>query len=271
MRVLYSLFFFLLAALYPHTAPAAEPRPRVGAAARPVRTECSLRPAIPRRACASSLYQGQERPGHDLFRGLGHRPLQRRRDTMPSLREYFREKYKDRKIGVIVAHGSAALELLLRLRDESVAAVPVVFALVDELRLAKLKLPPDVTGRTVRLKFEHVVADGADDGARAQADRAGRRQAGGSAVLRTFRAGDSRLQGPVRIHRSDGLAAGRSQVARVAAFPITLRSIIRRFTGARTAAATYHARRTSLHRRSRQSADCQFVPNRISDLEAPEA
>lgn len=155
MRVLYSLFFFLLAASYPYTAPAAEPRPRS------VLLLDQSEPNAPfglqfRAALRSSLYQGQEDPVTiysevmDIarFGGSGYDAV---------LREYFREKYKDKKIGVIVAHGSAALELLLRLRDDLWPQVPVVFALVDEHRLAKLKLPADITGRTVRLKFEHVV------------------------------------------------------------------------------------------------------------------
>ena len=74
-----------------------------------------------------------------------------------TMRDYLRAKYQGKKIGVIVVHGSAGLGLLLRLRDDIWPGVPVVFALVDELRLAQMKLPPDVTGRTVRLKFENVV------------------------------------------------------------------------------------------------------------------
>lgn len=155
MHFVYSLFLLLLVGLYPHVAPAAEPRPRS------VLLLDQSEPNAPfglqfRAALRASLYQDQEDPitiyseVMDIarFGGAGY-------DA--ALREYFREKYKDKKIGVIVAHGSAALELLLRLRNDLWPEVPVVFALVDELRLAKLKLPPDITGRTVRLKFEHVV------------------------------------------------------------------------------------------------------------------
>jgi signal transduction histidine kinase len=155
MRVLYSLFLLLLAAQYPHTAEAADPRPRS------VLLLDQSEPNAPfglqfRAALRASLNQGQDDPitiyseVMDIarFGGPGYDAV---------LRDYLREKYKDKKLGVIVAHGSAALELLLRLRDELWPDVPVVFALVDELRLAQLKLPSDVTGQTVRLKFEHVV------------------------------------------------------------------------------------------------------------------
>jgi signal transduction histidine kinase len=155
MRVFYALFLLLLAALYPHTAEAADPGPRS------VLLLDQSEPNAPfglqfRAALRASLYQGQDDPitiyseVMDIarFGGPGYDAV---------LRDYLREKYKDKKLGVIVAHGSAALELLLRLRDELWPGVPVVFALVDELRLAQLKLPPDVTGHTVRLKFEHVV------------------------------------------------------------------------------------------------------------------
>ena len=68
-----------------------------------------------------------------------------------SLRRHFKEKYRDRSIGVVVAIGAAALELVLRWREELWPGVPVVFELVDETDLARLSLPPDVTGSTVRL------------------------------------------------------------------------------------------------------------------------
>lgn len=68
-----------------------------------------------------------------------------------SLRRYLREKYRDRPIGVVVAVGTATLELVLRWREELWPGVPVVFAMVDEIDFARLKLPPDVTGGIVRL------------------------------------------------------------------------------------------------------------------------
>ena len=45
------------------------------------------------------------------------------------LRTFLREKYRDRPIGVVVVHGSMALEVFMRLRAELWPSVPVVFAL----------------------------------------------------------------------------------------------------------------------------------------------
>jgi signal transduction histidine kinase len=75
------------------------------------------------------------------------------------LRGYLREKYRQKPIGVIVAVGSDALELLLSLRAELWPKVPVVFAGVDEATAARLTYPSDVTGSTMRLRlFDAVTA-----------------------------------------------------------------------------------------------------------------
>jgi ABC-type uncharacterized transport system substrate-binding protein len=68
-----------------------------------------------------------------------------------SLKQQLKEKYRDRSIGVVVAVGTSTLELVLRWREELWPGVPVVFALVDEMDFARLKLPPDVTGGIVRV------------------------------------------------------------------------------------------------------------------------
>lgn len=63
-----------------------------------------------------------------------------------SLRRHFREKYRDKKIGVIVAMGSGTLELVQRWRNELWPGIPVVFGMVDEVDYARLKFANDVTG-----------------------------------------------------------------------------------------------------------------------------
>ena len=62
------------------------------------------------------------------------------------LRTYLREKYRDRPIGVIVVHGSLALQVFLRLRADLWPTVPVVFGFVDPETLAQLSLPTGITG-----------------------------------------------------------------------------------------------------------------------------
>ena len=75
-----------------------------------------------------------------------------------SLQRYLKEKYRDRRIGVIVAVGAAALELVLRWRAELWPGIPIVFAMVDEMDYARLKLPPDVTGGIVKLGLSDMIA-----------------------------------------------------------------------------------------------------------------
>jgi len=75
-----------------------------------------------------------------------------------SLQRYLQEKYHDRQIGVIVAVGAAALELVLHWRAELWPGIPIVFAMVDEIDYARLKLPPDVTGGIVKLGLADTIA-----------------------------------------------------------------------------------------------------------------
>jgi signal transduction histidine kinase len=69
------------------------------------------------------------------------------------LQQYLRVKYGDKPIGVIVAIGSAALDCVLRWRSTLWPGVPVVFGFVNEPTIARLNLPPDVTGSIVKLRF----------------------------------------------------------------------------------------------------------------------
>lgn len=69
------------------------------------------------------------------------------------LRQYLKEKYRDRPIGAIVAMGSVTLELVQRWRAELWPGTPVVFGLIDETDFARMKPSPDVTGGIVRLRL----------------------------------------------------------------------------------------------------------------------
>jgi hypothetical protein len=50
-----------------------------------------------------------------------------------SLRRHFKDKYQDIPIGVVVAIGSATLDLVLSWRTELWPPIPVVFAMLDEM------------------------------------------------------------------------------------------------------------------------------------------
>jgi signal transduction histidine kinase len=69
------------------------------------------------------------------------------------LQQFLRAKYGDKPIGVIIAIGSAALDRVLRWRSTLWLGVPIVFGFVDEPTVARLSLPPDVTGDIVQLRF----------------------------------------------------------------------------------------------------------------------
>jgi signal transduction histidine kinase len=74
-----------------------------------------------------------------------------------SLKRHFKEKYRDRPIGVIVAIGAGTLEHTLRWREELWPGVPVVFAMLDETDFAKLGRPVDVTGVIMRIPLAGAV------------------------------------------------------------------------------------------------------------------
>ena len=74
------------------------------------------------------------------------------------LQGYFREKYRDKPIGIVVTIGSASLELASHLHAQLWSDVPVIFASVDESMLDELELPANVTGTTVRLSLHDAVS-----------------------------------------------------------------------------------------------------------------
>ena len=72
------------------------------------------------------------------------------------VRTFLRDKFSERPIGVIVAQGSGALDFLTR--APLWPNTPVVMAAVDDATVARLRLPPNVTGTTYRLTFRDAVA-----------------------------------------------------------------------------------------------------------------
>jgi signal transduction histidine kinase len=75
-----------------------------------------------------------------------------------AVQAYFREKYRDTPIGVIVAVGSSALEFVLPLRVQLWPDVPVIFAAVDESIVGRLILPSRVTGTLMPAPLSDSVA-----------------------------------------------------------------------------------------------------------------
>lgn len=74
-----------------------------------------------------------------------------------SLRQYLKEKYRDKPIGVVVAAGAAALDLVQCWRAELWPEAPVVFELLDETDRAAIKQSNNLTGGLVRLRFADAI------------------------------------------------------------------------------------------------------------------
>jgi signal transduction histidine kinase len=83
------------------------------------------------------------------FGGAGYR------DT---LKNYLRDKYRDRPIGAVVVGGPAALDFVLRVRGELWPTAPIVLGGVDEATIRRLNPPPFVTGATYRLTLHDAIA-----------------------------------------------------------------------------------------------------------------
>jgi signal transduction histidine kinase len=73
------------------------------------------------------------------------------------LSEFFREKYDDKPVGVIVTYSALSLSYVLEWRDKTWPGVPVVFVNVDERAVNEFNLPSDVTGLTGRYRLEDMV------------------------------------------------------------------------------------------------------------------
>jgi signal transduction histidine kinase len=85
----------------------------------------------------------------DRFNGAAYRH---------SLENHFREKYRDKPIGVIVVIGPGALDYGLNLRDALWPSVPVVFASVSASSTSTSSLPPNATGTVFQMTLSDMVA-----------------------------------------------------------------------------------------------------------------
>jgi signal transduction histidine kinase len=78
-------------------------------------------------------------------------------DYFNILLSHFREKYRNKAIGVIVSN-ARDIPLTLRLCDELWPGTPVVLAGIPERRAARLSLPSNVTAFTFRYQLQDIVA-----------------------------------------------------------------------------------------------------------------
>ena len=78
-------------------------------------------------------------------------------DYEEGILSFFRKKYRDKTIDVVVVVGSAALDFIARRRAELWPNVPVVFTAIDEATIARVTLPPNLTGVTMQLTLQDMV------------------------------------------------------------------------------------------------------------------
>jgi signal transduction histidine kinase len=67
--------------------------------------------------------------------------------------DYFRRKYADKRLDLIVAVFSSTLDFLLRHREEVFQTIPIVFCGVDTSELTRKMIRPDVTGVLARRDY----------------------------------------------------------------------------------------------------------------------
>jgi signal transduction histidine kinase len=77
-------------------------------------------------------------------------------DYLQSSEQYFREKYRDKPIGVIISIGPAGLDSAVRIRDKVWPNTPIVFSAVDK-KTSDLDLAPEVTGIVIRLTIADMI------------------------------------------------------------------------------------------------------------------
>jgi len=156
VRFVLGLAVLLVATLPPAVSRAADPLPRAVLVLDQSDTDSvwyaafsvAFRSTLRVQASAAPISVYTEHLDFSRFKGARHDEV---------LRNYLRDKFRERPIGVVVAQGSASLEFVMASRAELWPGVPVVFAAVDEETAARLKLAPDVTGNIYRLPFRNAV------------------------------------------------------------------------------------------------------------------
>jgi signal transduction histidine kinase len=80
----------------------------------------------------------------------GHAP----NDLLTLQAEFLRRKYAGRKVDLVIAWVSPALDFALEHRQEIFPGVPIVFSTIEQRELKSRKLPPDVIGVPVTLELK---------------------------------------------------------------------------------------------------------------------
>jgi hypothetical protein len=70
---------------------------------------------------------------------------------------FWRTKYRNKPVGILLAFGSSAYAYALRAREELWPQAQVIFAAVDEATARRLNAPPGVTGTFTRFDLQDMV------------------------------------------------------------------------------------------------------------------
>ncbi len=70
---------------------------------------------------------------------------------------YLKEKYRDKRIDLVIALGPTALNFISAYRSSLWPWTPVIFGLVDDAVIANSTLPPNTTGITIHRRFQMIV------------------------------------------------------------------------------------------------------------------
>jgi signal transduction histidine kinase len=76
---------------------------------------------------------------------------------LSSLENHFREKYRDKPIGVMVAIGPVALDYALNIRTVFLPSVPIVFTAVEDTHVTQGSIPSNVTGVTMDQSLSRMI------------------------------------------------------------------------------------------------------------------
>jgi signal transduction histidine kinase len=79
------------------------------------------------------------------------------RRSLEITQNYLKEKYSNKQIGLIVVFGPSALNFILTFHSVLWPSAPIVFSVIDDTEIDKSRLPPNVTGITIRRNFQMVV------------------------------------------------------------------------------------------------------------------
>jgi signal transduction histidine kinase len=98
-----------------------------------------------------AVFDSEATESIDIFNEYLELSSSSKKDLLALQAEFLQRKYAGRKVALVMACVSPALDFALEHRQEIFPGVPIVFMAVEERELAGRKLPPDVIGTPIKL------------------------------------------------------------------------------------------------------------------------